>query len=106
LRFSRRRVDSGLARLHEAAEGTKKMALTDARIRAAQARWELQLAILQEEEKRLLNALEEHSRREAALPQEFLDRLKAARSQCNKAFQSLMACVQERGVRGQRQTTG
>jgi hypothetical protein len=81
----------------------KAMALTDAQIRAAQARWELQLAILQEEEKRLVNALEEHSRRGSALPLEFLERLKAARSQCNEAFQALMDSVQERGTQLQRQ---
>jgi len=75
------------------------MAPTDPRIRAAQARWELQLAILQEEEKRLVSALEDHSRRGAALPGEFLRRLKAARSQCNEAFQALMTSVEERGMR-------
>jgi hypothetical protein len=73
------------------------MELTDTQVRAAQARWELELAILQEEEKRLLDALEEHSRRGAALPHEFLERLKAARSQCNEAFQALMASVEARG---------
>jgi hypothetical protein len=71
---------------------------TDGHIRAAQVRWELQLAILQEEERRVVDALEEHSRRGIALPQKFLDRLKAARSQCNEAFQSLMACIERRAV--------
>ena len=72
--------------------------VTEEQIRAAQARWELQLAILQEEERRIVNALEEHSRRGAALPQELLDRLKAARSQCNEAFQSLMASIERRAA--------
>ena len=71
---------------------------TDQPIRAAQTRWELKLAILQEEERRVVDALEAHSRRGVALPQEFLDRLKAARSQCNQAFQSLMACIERRAV--------
>jgi hypothetical protein len=74
------------------------MPLSDGRIKAAQARWELELAILQEEEKRVMSALEEHSRRGAALPREILDRLKAARSQCNEAFQALMASVEARGA--------
>jgi hypothetical protein len=82
------------------------MPLSDGRIKAAQARWELELAILQEEEKRLMSTLEDHSRRGAALPREILDRLKAARSQCNEAFQALMASVEARGeaaqaIRGQ-----
>jgi hypothetical protein len=72
------------------------MVLTDASIRAAQARWELQLAILQEEEARLLRALEEHSRDKAVVAQEILDRLKAARTQCNDAFQSLMGSIEQR----------
>lgn len=72
------------------------MVLTDASIRAAQARWELQLAILQEEEARLLRALEEHSRDKAVVTQEILDRLKAARTQCNDAFQSLMGSIEQR----------
>jgi hypothetical protein len=75
------------------------MVLTDATIRAAQARWELQLAILQEEEGRLLNALEEHSRESAAAAQEILDRLRAARTQCNQAFQSLMGSIEQRIIR-------
>lgn len=72
------------------------MAFTDEKIKATQALWELQLAILQEEERRLVGALEEHSRGGAAVPREVLDRLKAARAQCNEAFQSLMACLEER----------
>ena len=72
------------------------MVLTDASIRAAQARWELQLAILQEEEARLLRALEEHSRDKAVVAEEIMDRLKAARTQCNDAFQSLMGSVEQR----------
>ena len=72
------------------------MVLTDATIRAAQARWELQLAILQEEEARLLSTLEKHSRDGAATAQEILDRLKAARAQCNQAFQSLMGSIEQR----------
>jgi hypothetical protein len=75
------------------------MALADEELRAAQVRWELQLAILQEEEKRLVSVLEEHSRGGAAVPQELLDRLKAARAQCNTAFQSLMAFIQQRITR-------
>jgi hypothetical protein len=73
------------------------MPLSDGQIKAAQARWELELAILQEEEKRLMRALEEISRDEVALPLELLNRLKAARSQCDKAFQLLMASMEARG---------
>lgn len=40
----------------------RSMAATDEKIRAAQALWELQFAILQEEEKRLVSALEESLR--------------------------------------------
>ncbi|MEZ0309255.1 MAG: hypothetical protein ACAH21_15125 [Ramlibacter sp.] len=71
---------------------------TDEQIRAAQVRWELQLAILQEEEKRVVDALEEHTLRGVVLPQEFLARLKAARAQCNEAFQSLMVCIERRTI--------
>ena len=72
------------------------MVLTDATIRAAQARWELQLAILQEEEARLLSTLEKHSRDGAGTTPEILDRLKAARTQCNQAFQALMGSIEQR----------
>jgi len=75
------------------------MPLTDGQIKAAQARWELELAILQEEEKRLMAALEDQSRGSAATPLERLDRLKAARSQCNQAFQQLTTAVEERAAR-------
>ncbi|MDP3857706.1 MAG: hypothetical protein Q8Q73_08110 [Stagnimonas sp.] len=77
------------------------MAPTDEKIKAAQALWELQLAILQEEERRLVSALEEPSRAGAQIPQELrlLARLKAARTQCNEAFQSLMTAVEERVAR-------
>jgi hypothetical protein len=75
------------------------MTVANERLRAAQVRWELQLAILQEEERRLVTVLEEHSRGGAAVPQELLDRLKAARAQCNTAFQSLMNFIQERITR-------
>ena len=71
----------------------------DTQIRAAQALWSLQLAILQEEEGRLVTALEEPSRDGTPLPQEFLDRLKSARAQCNEAFQALMAAIEERMAR-------
>jgi hypothetical protein len=74
--------------------------ITDEHIRAAQARWELQLAILQEEERRIVSALEEHSRRGALLPHEMMDRLKAARAQCNEAFQGLMGSIEVGGTRG------
>ena len=68
----------------------------DERIRAAQAVWELHLAILQEEERRLVTALEQPSRDGTPVPQEFVDRLKSARAQCNKAFQLLMAAIEGR----------
>ena len=67
------------------------------KIRKAQARWELHLAILQEEEGRIVGALEEYSRTGAALPNQALDRFKASRAQCNKAFQALMAAI-DRGA--------
>lgn len=75
------------------------MTPADEKIRAAQARWELQLAILQEEERRLVSAIEEHSRAGGAVPGEILDRLKAARGQCNEAFQSLMTFIEQRIAR-------
>jgi len=75
-------------------EGTE-MRSTDTKVRAAHARWELQLAILQEDEKRLLDALKECSLKRSTLPQEKLDRLKTSRAQCNEAFQALMGCFEE-----------
>jgi len=80
-------------------EWTKAMNPTDEKIKAAQALWELQLAILQEEERRLINALEDHSRADAKVPQGFLERVKAARAQCNAAFQSLMTAIEHRIAR-------
>ena len=65
-------------------------------IKAAQAVWALHLAILQEEESRLVSALEEPSREGSPVPQELLDRLKSARAQCNTAFQALMAAIEVR----------
>ena len=65
-------------------------------IKTAQAVWALHLAILQEEESRLVSALEEPSREGSPVPQEFLDRLKSARVQCNTAFQALMAAIEAR----------
>jgi hypothetical protein len=78
------------------------MPLSDGQIKAAQARWELELTILQEEEKRLMAALEEYSRDGTALPPELLNRLKAARSQCNRAFQLLITTMEERASRAAR----
>lgn len=75
------------------------MTPADEKIRAAQAHWELQLAILQEEERRLVDAIEEHSRAGSAVPGDILGRLKAARAQCSEAFQSLMAFVEQRIAR-------
>jgi len=75
------------------------MPLSDGRIKAAQARWELELAILQEEEKRLMAALEEQSREGTGTSLERLKRLKAARSQCNQAFQLLTTAVEQRAAR-------
>lgn len=69
---------------------------SDEDIKAAQIRWELQLAILQEEERRVVSALEEYSRRGALSPEGMLDRVKTARAQCNKAFQSLMRSIEHR----------
>jgi hypothetical protein len=40
--------------------------------------------------------LEEQSRESATLRQDVLDRLKAARSQCNEAFKLLMGAIEER----------
>lgn len=72
------------------------MPQSTAQIRAAQARWELNLTVLQEEERRLFTLLEEQSRKSASLPQDTLDRLKAARAQCNEAFKQLMAAIEKR----------
>ena len=75
----------------------KDKAFSVDQIRAAQARWALHLVILQEEEKRIVSALEEYSQAGAALPIEAFERLKASRAQCNEAFQALMAAI-ERGA--------
>lgn len=72
------------------------MPQSNAQIRAAQARWELNLTVLQEEERRLFTLLEEQSRKSASLPQDTLDRLKAARAQCNEAFKQLMEAIEKR----------
>ena len=72
------------------------MRFNDVQVKAAHARWELQLAILQEEEGRLIDALEQYSRQGAALPQEVLARLKMSRAQCNEAFQALMGCLEQK----------
>jgi len=72
------------------------MTISDPRIKSAQARWALDLAILQEEERRVVGALDEQTRRGAATPREGLERLKAARDQCNSAFQALMALIERR----------
>ena len=65
------------------------MALTDPKIRAAQAIWTLKLAILQEQERRLVCALEQPSGMGTLTPSEYLASLKAARAQCNDAFESV-----------------
>jgi len=72
------------------------MTQSNDQLKAAQVRWELNLSILQEEERRLLGMLEEQSRESATLPQDVLDRLKAARSQCNEAFKLLMGAIEDR----------
>jgi hypothetical protein len=72
------------------------MTQSNDRLKAAQVRWQLNLTILQEEERRLFSMLEEQSRESATLPQDVLDRLKAARSQCNEAFKLLMGAIEER----------
>jgi hypothetical protein len=72
------------------------MTQSNDQLKAAQVRWELNLAILQEEERRLFSMLEEQSRESATLPPEVLDRLKAARSQCNEAFKRLMGTIEDR----------
>lgn len=72
------------------------MTQANARLKAAQVRWQLNLTILQEEERRLFSMLEEQSRETATLPQDMLDRLKAARSQCNEAFKALMGAIEDR----------
>ncbi|MDP3761847.1 MAG: hypothetical protein Q8R01_15165 [Ramlibacter sp.] len=65
-------------------------------LKAAQARWELHLAILHEEERRLVRALEVISSDPSAPPHLAVDRLSAARVQCNEAFQSLMNAIARR----------
>lgn len=72
------------------------MTRTNAQLKAAQARWELNLTVLQEEERRLFSVLEEHSRQAGSPPQDMLDRLRAARAQCNEAFKLLMGAIEER----------
>ncbi len=76
------------------------MTQPNAQLKAAQVRWELKLTVLQEEERRLFSMLEEQSRESAALPQDMLDRLKAARSQCNEAFKLLMGAIEDRVSHG------
>jgi uncharacterized protein YukE len=68
-------------------------------IKAAQVRWELNLVILQEEERRSVNTLEEYSRTGAAVPKEAFERLRAARTQCNDAFQALMTAIEHSATR-------
>jgi len=65
-------------------------------LKAAQARWELDLAILHEEERRLVQALEAISGNPSAAPHLAVARLSAARAQCNEAFQALMAAIARR----------
>ena len=72
------------------------MTRSNAQLKAAQVRWELNLTVLQEEERRLFSRLEEQSRESATLSQDMLDRLKAARSQCNEAFKLLMEAIEDR----------
>jgi hypothetical protein len=72
------------------------MTQSNDQLKAAQVRWELNLSILQEEERRLFGMLEEQSRESATVPQDVLDRLKAARSQCNDAFKLLMGAIEDR----------
>ena len=72
------------------------MTQSNAQLKAAQVRWQLNLTILQEEERRLFSMLEEQSRKSATLPQDMLDRLKGARSQCNEAFKVLMGAIEDR----------
>ena len=72
------------------------MTQSNAQLKAAQVRWELNLSVLQEEERRLFSMLEEQSRESATLPQDMLDRLRAARSQCNEAFKLLMGAIEDR----------
>ena len=72
------------------------MTQSNARLKAAQVRWELNLTVLQEEERRLFSMLEEQSRESGTVPQDVLDRLKAARSQCNEAFKLLMGAIEDR----------
>ena len=72
------------------------MTRSNAQLKAAQVRWQLNLSVLQEEERRLFSMLEERSRESATLPQDMLDRLRAARSQCNEAFKLLMEAIEAR----------
>jgi hypothetical protein len=75
------------------------MALSKEQISAAQVRWELHLAILREEERRLVHAVQERSREGEALPVGIVERLTAARAQCDGAFQVLMNSIQDRARR-------
>lgn len=65
-------------------------------LKAAQARWELHLAILHEEERRAVGALEVGLPDGPVSPGVALDRLTAARAQCNDAFQALLSCIAHR----------
>jgi hypothetical protein len=67
-----------------------------AALSAAQARWELHLAILHEEERRAVGALQAGPVDGPRDPAAALGRLTAARAQCNDAFQSLLSSIAHR----------
>lgn len=68
-------------------------------VRPAQARWQLHSVILQEEERRIVDALEESSRSGSRLPRQAFERLKASRAQCDEAFQDLLVAIERSAAR-------
>jgi len=72
------------------------MTHSNVELKAAQARWALNLTVLQEEERRLFSMFEVESRRSASPSQDTLERLKAARFQCDEAFKMLMGAIEDR----------
>jgi hypothetical protein len=75
------------------------MAFSVEPIKAAQARWTLHVVILQEEERLIASTLEGCSRIGAAVPKEAIERLKASRAQCDRAFQALIAAMEHGAAR-------
>jgi hypothetical protein len=74
----------------------RRMSREEQTLSAAQARWELHLAILHEEERRAVEALQGGRMDGLRDPATALDRLTSARAQCNGAFQSLLSSIAHR----------